>query len=95
MELSAGGLVVMSDFAKAESACIHHSRVPVAVVAMGVGRKNSHQHYLTLGDGQPLFVTLCVTVGELAHCCLHQAKRLLVALNLSVRASRGWQSSLK
>jgi hypothetical protein len=65
-----------------------------------VGRKNSHRHYLTLGDGQPLFVTLVggvtgVTVGELAHCCLLEAKRLLVALNLSVRASRGWQSFLK
>jgi hypothetical protein len=36
MELSAGGLVVMSDFAKAESAYIHHSRVPVAVVAMAL-----------------------------------------------------------
>ena len=34
IELSAGGLVVMSDFAKAESAYIHHSTVPVAVVAM-------------------------------------------------------------
>ena len=33
MELSAGGLLVMTDFAKAESAYIHHSRVPVAVVA--------------------------------------------------------------
>jgi hypothetical protein len=36
IELSAGGLVVMSDFAKAESAYIHHSRVPVAVVAMAL-----------------------------------------------------------
>jgi hypothetical protein len=26
-----------------------------------LGRKNSHRHYLTLADGQPLFVTL---VGE-------------------------------
>jgi hypothetical protein len=34
IELSAGGLVVMTDFAKAESADIHHSTVPVAVVAM-------------------------------------------------------------
>jgi hypothetical protein len=33
VELSAGGLVV-SD--KAESACIHHNRVPIAVVAMGL-----------------------------------------------------------
>jgi hypothetical protein len=36
MELSAGGLVVMTDFAKAESAYIHDSSVPVAVVAMAV-----------------------------------------------------------
>jgi hypothetical protein len=36
MELSAGGLVVMTDFAKAENAYIHHSTVPVAVVAMAV-----------------------------------------------------------
>jgi hypothetical protein len=36
MELSAGGLLVMTDFAKAESAYIHHSRVPVAVVAMAI-----------------------------------------------------------
>jgi len=36
IELSAGGLVVMVDFAKAESAYIHHSRVPVAVVAMAI-----------------------------------------------------------
>jgi len=36
IELSAGGLVVMTDFAKAESAYIHHSTVPVAVVAMAV-----------------------------------------------------------
>jgi hypothetical protein len=36
MELSAGGLLVMTDFAKAESAYIHHSRVPVAVVAMAL-----------------------------------------------------------
>src|SRR6516162_9058228 len=36
IELSAGGLVVMTDFAKAESAYIHHSSVPVAVVAMAV-----------------------------------------------------------
>ena len=36
IELSAGGLVVMTDFAKAESAYIHHSRVPVAVVAMAL-----------------------------------------------------------
>ena len=35
IELSARGLVV-TDFAKAESACIHHSRVPVAVVAMAL-----------------------------------------------------------
>jgi hypothetical protein len=35
IELSAGGLVVMTDFAKAESA-YHHSRVPVAVVAMAL-----------------------------------------------------------
>src|SRR5215467_1904971 len=36
IELSAGGLVVMTDFAKAEKAYIHHSSVPVAVVAMAV-----------------------------------------------------------
>jgi integrase len=36
IELSAGGLVVMTNFAKAESAYIHHSRVPVAVVAMAL-----------------------------------------------------------
>jgi hypothetical protein len=36
MELSAGGLLVMTDFAKAESAYIHHSTVPVAVVAMAM-----------------------------------------------------------
>src|SRR6516165_12401450 len=36
MELGAGGLVVMTDFAKAESAYIHHSTVPVAVVAMAL-----------------------------------------------------------
>src|SRR6516165_6498381 len=36
MELSAGGLLVMTDFAKAESAYIHHSRMPVAVVAMAL-----------------------------------------------------------
>ena len=36
MELSAGGLLVMTDFAKAESAYIHHSRVPGAVVAMAI-----------------------------------------------------------
>jgi hypothetical protein len=36
MELSAGGLVVMTDFAKAESAYIPDSSVPVAVVAMAV-----------------------------------------------------------
>jgi hypothetical protein len=36
IELSAGGLVVMTDFAKAESAYVHHSRVPVAVVAMAL-----------------------------------------------------------
>jgi hypothetical protein len=36
MELSAGGLVVMTDFAKAENAYIHHSTVPVAVVAMAL-----------------------------------------------------------
>jgi hypothetical protein len=36
IELAAGGLVVMTDFAKAESAYIHHSRVPVAVVAMAI-----------------------------------------------------------
>jgi hypothetical protein len=35
IELSARGLVV-TDFAKAESAYIHHSRVPVAVVAMAL-----------------------------------------------------------
>jgi hypothetical protein len=31
LELSAGGLVVMTNFAKAESAYIHRSRVPVAM----------------------------------------------------------------
>jgi hypothetical protein len=36
MELSAGGLVVMTDFVKAENAYIHHSTVPVAVVAMAI-----------------------------------------------------------
>ena len=36
MELSAGGLVVMTNFAKAENPYIHHSRVPVAVVAMAL-----------------------------------------------------------
>ena len=36
IELSAGGLVVMTDFAKAENAYIHHSTVPVAVVAMAI-----------------------------------------------------------
>jgi hypothetical protein len=36
MELSAGGLLVMIDFATAESAYIQHSRVPVAVVAMAL-----------------------------------------------------------
>ena len=36
IELSAGGLVVMTDFAKAESAYIHHTSMPVAVVAMAV-----------------------------------------------------------
>jgi len=36
IELSAGGLVVMTDFAKAENAYIHHSTVPVAVVAMAM-----------------------------------------------------------
>ena len=36
MELSAGGLVVMTNFAKAENLYIHHSRVPVAVVAMAL-----------------------------------------------------------
>jgi hypothetical protein len=36
IELSAGGLVVMTDFAKAERAYIHHSTVPAAVVAMAV-----------------------------------------------------------
>jgi len=36
IELSAGGLVVMTDFAKAERAYIHHTSVPVAVVAMAV-----------------------------------------------------------
>jgi hypothetical protein len=36
LEQSAGGLLVMTDFAKAESAYIHHSTVPVAVVAMAV-----------------------------------------------------------
>jgi hypothetical protein len=36
IELSAGGLVVMTDFAKAESAYIQNSRVPVAVVAMAL-----------------------------------------------------------
>ena len=35
-ELSAGGLVVMTDFAKAERAYIHHTSGPVAVVAMAV-----------------------------------------------------------
>jgi hypothetical protein len=35
-------------------------RIP-AIEKSLVGRKNSHRHYLTLGDGQPLFVTL---VGE-------------------------------
>jgi hypothetical protein len=33
IELAPGGLVVMTDFAKAENAYIHHYRVPVAVVA--------------------------------------------------------------
>jgi hypothetical protein len=36
IELSAGGLVVMTDFDKAASAYVHHSRVPVAVVAMAL-----------------------------------------------------------
>jgi hypothetical protein len=36
MELSADGLVVMTNFAKAENPYIHHSRVPVAVVAMAL-----------------------------------------------------------
>src|SRR5262249_41934240 len=36
IELSAGGLLVMTDFAKAERAYIHHSAVQVAVVAMTV-----------------------------------------------------------
>ena len=36
MELSAGGLVVMTNFAKAENPYIHHSGVPVAVVAMAL-----------------------------------------------------------
>ena len=36
LELSAGDLVVMTDFALAESAYIHHSTVPVAVAAMAV-----------------------------------------------------------
>src|SRR6516165_8719848 len=36
MELSAGGLIVMTDFSKAESAYIHHSTVPVAAVAMAL-----------------------------------------------------------
>ena len=36
IELSAGGLVVMTDFAKAERAYIHHTSGPVAVVAMAV-----------------------------------------------------------
>jgi hypothetical protein len=36
IELSAGGLVVMTDFAKAESAYIHHSTVPVAAIAMAI-----------------------------------------------------------
>jgi hypothetical protein len=36
MELSVGGLLVMTDFAKAESAYIHHSAVPVAVAAMAI-----------------------------------------------------------
>ena len=36
IELSAGGLVLMTDFAKAERAYIHHTSVPVAVVAMAV-----------------------------------------------------------
>src|SRR5215467_5391960 len=36
IELSAGGLVVMTDFAKAERAYIHHTSVPVTVGAMAV-----------------------------------------------------------
>src|SRR5262245_27417769 len=36
IELSAGDLVVMTDFAKAEKAYIHHTSMPVAVVAMAV-----------------------------------------------------------
>jgi len=36
IELSTAGLVVMTDFAKAESAYIHHSMVPVAVVAIAI-----------------------------------------------------------
>ena len=35
MELSAGGLLVMTDFAKAESAYIHHSRVPWRPIPAG------------------------------------------------------------
>jgi hypothetical protein len=41
IELSAGGLVVMTDFAKAENAYIHHSTVPVAVVAMAIASPTS------------------------------------------------------
>jgi len=36
IELLAGGLVVMTDFDKAAGAYIHHSAVPVAVVAMAI-----------------------------------------------------------
>jgi hypothetical protein len=36
IELSADGLMVMTDFSKAESAYIHHSTVPVAAVAMAL-----------------------------------------------------------
>jgi hypothetical protein len=36
IKLSAGGVVVMSDFAKAKNPYIHHSRVPVAVVAIAL-----------------------------------------------------------
>ena len=36
IELSAVGRVVMTDFTKAESAYVHHSRVPVAVVARAI-----------------------------------------------------------
>jgi hypothetical protein len=36
IELSAGGVVVMSDFAKAKNPYIHRTRVPVAVIAMAL-----------------------------------------------------------